>query len=421
MSGNSGVVFSVENNRVVPILLDHSALPRANPKRTGTTVKIFTGLALYQGRKGVYLVAKEWRRGASAAPVGAIVHFDYATGSWKNVYHRYTAFFLVAECGENTVTLHDSVRGVDAEVRVKNLVLLPTLGSEDRAWAEAEILNSGWRPSDYDPVRSLFCYWLRDRVHERAARTAAPRVIAVTEEEVEPEEVGKIFEEPEELPATTPAAAPSPAPAPAPAVTPTLPAGSVEEAAETAPAEQPSKPELVRIYLLSMRLPSRYLVQSVEYNSSRTSFQEVRFWAGEKAKLASRLESIRRMALAKVSRVFAYVEEYGVWIAVTDKAVEEAKEVSAFVVSELQKLGLDHYAERYTVRAVPVYLEPGEAKELLAAAVKHLSKDAQALSEKIREAEREQEKREIRRLRAELDRVNALLSQFLAEMRRRGW
>jgi pyruvate dehydrogenase complex dehydrogenase (E1) component len=170
-----------------------------------------------------------------------------------------------------------------------------------------------------------------------------------------------------------------------------------------------------------MRLPSKYLVQSVEYNSSKTSFQEVRFWAGEKAKIASRLESIRRMALAKISRVFAFVEEYGVWVAVTDAALEEARKVSQFVVDELKKLNLDHFAERYTVRAVPVYLEPGEARELLAAAVRHLSADAETLKQKIAEAEREQEKREIRRLRAELERVNALLSQFLSEMRRRGW
>jgi len=411
MSGNGGVVFSVEGNKVVPILLDFSALPRANPKRTSARVDVYTALALHQGRAGTYLVARRWRS-TNSAPLGAIIRFEYSTGSWKNTYHRYVAFLLVTDIGETTVTLHDEVRGQDADIRVRNLALLPALTKNDTSWAEAEILNSGWRPSQFDPVRTLYCYWLRDRVHERAVPQQRVQA-ATTPEEVEPEGVEKIFEEPEELPATTPAAAPSPAPAPA------LPAGS----AEVVPVEteQPSKAELVKVYLLSMRLPSKYLVQSVEYNSSKTSFQEVRFWAGEKARVASRLESIRRMALAKISRVFAFVEEYGVWVAVTDAALEEARKVSQFVVDELKKLNLDHFAERYVVKAVPVYLEPGEARELLAAAVRHLSADAEALKQKIAEAEREQEKREVRRLRTELDRVNALLSQFLSEMRRRGW
>jgi hypothetical protein len=414
MSGN-GVVFSVEGNKVVPVLLDYSALPRANPKRTSARVRVYTGLALYQGRAGVYLVAREWKRGATSAPIGAIVSFSYSTGSWGNVYHSYTAFFVVAETGENTFTLHDTVRGHDAEVRVKNLALLPVLSEEDRAQAEAEILNNGWRPSEYDPVRSLYCYWMRDKVHERAVpQQRVHAATATTSEEVEPEEVEKIFEEPEELPSVSAA---TPAPVPAPAVV-ALPAGSAEAAP---PAEQPERAELVKVYLLSMRLPSRYLVQSVEYDASKTSVREVRFWAGEKARIASRLESIRRMALAKISRVFAFVEEYGVWVAVTEQALEEARKVSQFVVDELKKLNLDHFAERYIVRAVPVYLEPADAKELLAAAVKHLSADAETLKQKIKDAEKEQEKREIRRLRAELDRVNALLSQFLSEMRRRGW
>ena len=404
MSGN-GVVFSVEGNKVVPVLLDYSSLPKANPKRTGTTVKIFTGLALYQGRKGVYLVAKEWRRGMSAAPVGAIVHFDYATGSWKNVYHRYTAFFLVAECGENTVTLHDSVRGVDAEVRVKNLVLLPALGSEDRAWAEAEILNNGWRPSDYDPVRSLYCYWLRDKVHERAA---APRVTTVTTTTEEAEEELAV-EEPEE--------AEQPLPLPVEEVKPQeLEVEFEQPPAVTAATSQPaaaapSRAELVKIYLLSMRLPSKYLVQSVEYNTSKTSVREVRFWAGEKAKIASRLESVRREAYAKISRIFAYVEEFGTWIALSDEAVEEAKKVSSFVVSELQKLGINN-TSRYVVKVIPIFLQPEDAKELLGAAVHSLSRDVEALAEKIKEAEREQNKRALRRLEKEKSYREALLVAF---------
>jgi hypothetical protein len=189
--------------------------------------------------------------------------------------------------------------------------------------------------------------------------------------------------------------------------------------ATTAASTAPSKSELVKIYLLSMRLPSKYLVQQVEYNESKTSVREVRSWAGDAARKASRLESIRREAYSKISRIFCYVEEYGTWIAVSDKAVEEAKKVSAFVVEELRKLGLDHFAERYTVKAIQVYLAPEDAKELLHAAVSHLSADVEELKQKIAEAEREQNKAALRRLEREKSYREALLAalrNYLAQL-----
>jgi pyruvate dehydrogenase complex dehydrogenase (E1) component len=168
-----------------------------------------------------------------------------------------------------------------------------------------------------------------------------------------------------------------------------------------------------------MRLPSKYLVQQVEYNESKTSVREVRSWAGEAFFAASRLESIRREAYSKISRIFCYVEEYGTWIAVSDLAVEEAKKVSAFVVEELRKLGLDHFAERYTVKAIQVYLAPEDAKELLHAAVSHLSADVEELKQKIAEAEREQNKAALRRLEREKSYREALLAalrNYLAQL-----
>jgi hypothetical protein len=394
MSADS-VVFSVEGNKVVPILLDYSALPRANPKCTSARVDVYTALALHQGRAGTYLVARRWRS-TNSAPLGAIIRFEYSTGSWKNTYHRYVAFFLVTGNGETTATLHDEVRGVDAEVKVKNLVLLPALTKNDTSWAEAEILNSGWRPSQFDPVRTLYCYWLRDKVHERAVPQVHVAVATTPEEEVEPEEreveqplpVEEILAKPQELEVEFEQQPP---------------------AAATQPAA-PSKPELVKIYLLSMRLPSKYLLQSVEYNASKTTVRELRIWAGEAARKAARLESIRREAYAKISRIFCFVEEYGTWVAVSDVALEEAKKVSAFVVEELKKLGLDH--ERYVVRAVPVYLAPEDARELLSAAMRSLSKDVEALVEKIKEAEREQNKRALKRLEKEKSYREALLAAF---------
>jgi hypothetical protein len=187
------------------------------------------------------------------------------------------------------------------------------------------------------------------------------------------------------------------------------PAPAVTAATSQLQPAAPSRAELVKIYLLSMRLPSKYLVQSVEYSASKTSVREVRFWAGEAAKKASRLESIRREVYAKVSRIFCFVEEFGTWIAVTEQAVEEAKKVSAFVVEELKKLGIDD-TSRYAVKIIQVYLQPEDARELLGAAVRSLSKDVEALAEKIKEAEREQDKRALRRLEKERSYREALLT-----------
>jgi len=173
----------------------------------------------------------------------------------------------------------------------------------------------------------------------------------------------------------------------------------------------PSKPELVKVYLLSMRLPSRYLVQSVEYNAGKATVQEVRKWEGENAKKASRLEGIRREAYSKVSRIFCHVEEYGTWVAVSDAALEEAKKVSQFVVEELKKLGIND-TSRYVVKAIPIFLSPEDARDLLSAAIRSLSADVETLSEKIKEAEKEQNKNALKRLEKEKTYREALLTTF---------
>jgi DNA-binding MarR family transcriptional regulator len=171
-------------------------------------------------------------------------------------------------------------------------------------------------------------------------------------------------------------------------------------AAQPEPPPGPSRGELVRVYLLSMRLPSRYSAQKeVRYakNGKGLIAEERRIFDG----VAPRLESIRRSAYARIERVFAYTPEFGVWIAVTEEAVEEARKVSEFVKSSLRRLGLpEEFAARYDVRAIKVYLEPEDAKALLQAAVEHLSKDVEELEAKIEEAKRQQAQRALRRLMA---------------------
>ncbi|MCC6049719.1 MAG: hypothetical protein LM580_03380 [Thermofilum sp.] len=257
---------------------------------------------------------------------------------------------------------------------------------------------------------------------------AAPAPPPAAEEEVD---VVRLFEEPEELPAVSPAPA---QPAAQPTVQPTAPApaaptptpiptavGEEEAEEEEEERERATREELVELYLLSMRLPSKYLVQRVENENEGEVRREVRKWEGETAKLATALQTLRWNAYSAMSRVFAYVEEYGVWVAVTEEAVKEAERVSEYVRKKLAELGLAPLADRYIVRAVPVYLEPEDAKELLAAAIAKLSADARGLRERIEEAEAEKKEKEVKKLKRKLAQVERLLDQFLVEMRRRGW
>ncbi|MGC8988421.1 hypothetical protein, partial [Infirmifilum sp.] len=128
--------------------------------------------------------------------------------------------------------------------------------------------------------------------------------------------------------------------------------------------------------------------------------------------VAAKLETIRRNAYAMVSRIFAHVEEYGAWIAVTEEAVRDAEVVTKYVREELAKAGLGQLAERYTVRALPIYLEPEEAKHLLESAAEHLERDIDELIERIKKAENEQTKSSLKRLQQDLEYRKKLLEAF---------
>ena len=181
----------------------------------------------------------------------------------------------------------------------------------------------------------------------------------------------------------------------------------------------PQKQELVKIYLLAMRLPTKHLLMETDYerDDKTGALREVRKWDTNIVQIASRVEGIRRDAYTRLSRVFCHVEEYGVWISVTEDGVKEAKEVSSFIISELKKLGIDkikniNIEERYGVRAIPIYLEPSEAKALLETAIKHLSEDVEELSQKIEEAKQNENKKYLRQLESEKKYREALLETF---------
>jgi len=183
--------------------------------------------------------------------------------------------------------------------------------------------------------------------------------------------------------------------------------------------QEPPRQRLVKIYELIMRLPSEYLVQQVKHVKTETGNAEQRVWEGLARQVASRLRGIRRTAYDKIKYLgsFAYVDEFGLWIAVSDKAVKDAEEVSKWVREELSKLLLKQLKpdididKLYTVKALPVYLEPEDAKLLLKTAIDRLEESRGELERKIQEAELEK-KSTLRRLEQELEYTKRVLEQF---------
>jgi len=180
------------------------------------------------------------------------------------------------------------------------------------------------------------------------------------------------------------------------------------------PTSEVRKSELVKIYLLSMKFPSKYLVQKFEVKEN----EEVRKWEGISAEIGSRLEGIRRKAYDMISRIFCNVEEYGTWIAISEEAVKEAEKISEWVRDELSKLRIKEVRPDldinsiYSVKVIPIYLEPEHAVELLNKAISYLSKDVAELEKKIAEAETEKTKKSLNKIMEDMNYKKALLETF---------
>jgi hypothetical protein len=203
----------------------------------------------------------------------------------------------------------------------------------------------------------------------------------------------------------------------APAGAPEVPEKPVERKNEEG---EDKRSELVPIFILGMNLPSKYLVQDVEYRTSISEDgngveeAEVRKWVGEKARLASALETLRHDVYRRLRRNFCFVPEYGVWVAVTEEGVKEAMEAGEYVTKKLRELGIsdEETLRRYFVRPIRVYLEPEDVKRLLEVAVRRLEDDLRVLEERVREAEEEGKKRSLERLRRDREYREALLEAF---------
>jgi len=419
---SNDVVFSVTENEVVPVLVEAN-FPVVNRKATSYVIYAYTGLGLYQGKKGVYLIARKWRN-ANTAPIGSIVYLDYSTGSHKHTHNHYVQFFVVAPVGERKVMLKDRKGNQDIEARVLNLVPLEEMPEEVKREIEAEILNRKWLPSEYDPVKQLYYYWIRQKVHEKAmVEEEEATGVEGEQEQQQPQQAPQVELDikPQELEVEIPEASQSPQSQSQPQQQAQPPMEVELETTPTTPTPQPTptKQELVRIFLLAMRLPTKHLLMEAGYERDEKTgaLREVRRWDAKSAQIASRVEGIRRTAYERLGRVFCHVEEYGTWIAVTEDAVREAQETSKYVIEELKKLGIDKIKDinveaMYGIRVIPIYLEPEEARNLLSAAIRHLSWDVEELERKIEDAKKYESKKYLRQLESEKRYRVALLEAF---------
>ncbi|MEM1871382.1 MAG: hypothetical protein QW517_09720, partial [Thermofilaceae archaeon] len=220
-----GVIVSVEKNDYLPVLLQ-GKFPVVNSKATHAIVEWYTDLETMVSERGAkYIIAKKNRRtwgwkgfdGAinftTALPRGTIIAFVYRTGSHSKAYHTYAALFVVRE-GEGDITLEDTTNGEDVVVHVKNLQRIQRITEEDHARIAAHFHNSyGAKPSQYDPVTTLYYYWVEKGLAQPPKPTPPPPPPAAEE--------GEPFELSISAPAATPAPVAAPAPAPAPAAVPT--------------------------------------------------------------------------------------------------------------------------------------------------------------------------------------------------------
>jgi uncharacterized protein YdcH (DUF465 family) len=353
------VLFSVEGGRVVPIALrEVDGFPAVSP--AVREFAVYTGLRV----EGGVVRAVRWPS-VDAAPVGSLAFFSYTVGSGGRVLHRYRRWFVVVDGVERTVVLRDRRGAVDIRVRAVNLLPLPDIDVGMVPEIISGIAGRGLKPSESDPVLALYAYWVVLGVHERPFAVAEP--------------------------------------------------GEVERLTAV---KRYSERGFVKLYFLGMRLPSPYLVQ--EYESE--GYVEKRIWGDEvRRELRRRLEAIRRACYDRISRIFVAVEELGVWIAVTDEAVREAQRISRWVISRLSRLPLKEVKDvdlsRYTVKAIPVYLEPEHAREILELAERHLSADVEELGRRIEEAEKEREEEKAWKLKNSLRQKLKLLEEVKAILR----
>jgi len=163
------------SGEAMPIRL-MTTLRYSNPRATDIRIKIYSGLTAKQYRKK-YLIA-EYRTVKdrdytvektdedhvkldviSTAMEKEILKLYYRTGSHKHADVEITVFFIVVKGDREASIVY---RDETIVFSLTNLQLLgKTLTRAQLAEVEAELINRGWLPSEYEPVRTLYFYWVK--------------------------------------------------------------------------------------------------------------------------------------------------------------------------------------------------------------------------------------------------------------------
>jgi hypothetical protein len=139
-------------------------LYEANPKCTTLQVKVYKGFYVkrYDGKNGskkFYLCATSdsiFNPTTFTAPENSLVFLRYSTGSRSHTYHSFSQWFLVKRVSRVSISFDEG--GYTSRAEAENLEPLPLPDNKAVSQAEAEILNLGLTPSQYDPVCSLYHY-----------------------------------------------------------------------------------------------------------------------------------------------------------------------------------------------------------------------------------------------------------------------
>jgi|GEM_PF-6268381 len=190
------VLYEVKGE-YVPIVLSVEGLPSGVKDRW---ITVYTGLKTKKYKKGTWLVADKRHitykmkngRLVDNLREGSIVRLYYVAGSRRHDTNKYDEFFIVKKGVKSRVTLKDLIDDHDITVELENLEKLPKLTRKEYNELEAWLKNRGLKPSLYDPVVSLYDYWIRKKLGEQAKQA---KQAPATEErlgEVRPEELQPI-------------------------------------------------------------------------------------------------------------------------------------------------------------------------------------------------------------------------------------
>jgi len=198
----------------------------------------------------------------------------------------------------------------------------------------------------------------------------------------------------------------------------------VEEKVEEKKVEE-KKEQLVEVYVLSFELPSYGLaVMKREFESNETIIREINEIERE---LARKIENLRRSFYNNCDKLFE-TSTLG-WITVSTEGIKFAEEWNEIFTSALKNFAENYvkqkmnqltdtklkelYAKLYDkllrrsnrriVKAVKIYLEHEDAKELLNEIVTRLNDEILTLKERIKKAEEEKKKQRLRNLNVELN------------------